>query len=269
MKSTKVLESQKRPNTACTGQVRAFAHTCGDSAPTADSASGDFVRQIPPLPVTPAVSLLRPKNTKKVRAQIMQEIVFKPKYPPQLTFGSLVFIPIEFYILWQIFSGKDASPENIFGAVFFGLLLIILPFAYIKRMVFRANNFSIEKFILPTKTIEYSDVTDVGAMALKTRNGDLSLRTMVNSDELSNIFAGLIEQGKINRHQLENKVDSRAMIFRKAIKPAGIISLALWVVMFFVFPYKDSFFRDISLVGFFLPVYVVVYQVLKNRADNQ
>jgi hypothetical protein len=39
--------------------------------------------------------------------------------------------------------------------------------------------------------------------------------------------------------------------------------------MFFVFPYKDSFFRDISLVGFFLPVYVVVYQVLKNRADNQ
>ena len=43
------------PNTACTGQVRAFAHTFGDSAPTADSASGGFFRHIPPLPVTPAV----------------------------------------------------------------------------------------------------------------------------------------------------------------------------------------------------------------------
>jgi hypothetical protein len=32
-----------------------FAHTFGDSAPTADSASGGFVRQIPRLPVTPAV----------------------------------------------------------------------------------------------------------------------------------------------------------------------------------------------------------------------
>jgi hypothetical protein len=43
------------PNTACTGQVRAFAHTFGSVAPTADSASGGFVRQFPPLPVTPAV----------------------------------------------------------------------------------------------------------------------------------------------------------------------------------------------------------------------
>jgi hypothetical protein len=35
--------------------VRAFAHTFGILAPTADSASGGFVRQIPPLPVTPAI----------------------------------------------------------------------------------------------------------------------------------------------------------------------------------------------------------------------
>jgi len=35
--------------------VRAFAHTCGDSAPTADSASGGSSRHIPHLPVTPAV----------------------------------------------------------------------------------------------------------------------------------------------------------------------------------------------------------------------
>ena len=39
----------------CTGQVRAFARTFGILAPTANSASGGFLRQIPPLPVTPAV----------------------------------------------------------------------------------------------------------------------------------------------------------------------------------------------------------------------
>jgi len=32
-----------------------IAHTCGDSAPMVGSASGGFVRQVPPLPVTPAV----------------------------------------------------------------------------------------------------------------------------------------------------------------------------------------------------------------------
>jgi len=35
--------------------VRGFARTFGDSAPTADSASGSFSRQIPHLPLTPAV----------------------------------------------------------------------------------------------------------------------------------------------------------------------------------------------------------------------
>jgi hypothetical protein len=46
---------QPAPNTARTGQVRAAALTFGDSSPTADSASGGFVRHIPRLPVTPAV----------------------------------------------------------------------------------------------------------------------------------------------------------------------------------------------------------------------
>jgi hypothetical protein len=53
---------EKLPNTACTGQVRAFARTFGESAPTADSASGGFIRQIPPLPVTPAVGQVIPKG---------------------------------------------------------------------------------------------------------------------------------------------------------------------------------------------------------------
>jgi hypothetical protein len=52
----KVL-GQNRPNTACTGQVRGFARTFGVAAPTADSASGGFSSQFPPLPVTPAVGL--------------------------------------------------------------------------------------------------------------------------------------------------------------------------------------------------------------------
>jgi hypothetical protein len=39
-------------------KVRAFAALSEKAAPTADSASGGFVRQFPPLPVTPAVSHL-------------------------------------------------------------------------------------------------------------------------------------------------------------------------------------------------------------------
>jgi len=51
------LAQQKTPNTACTGQVRGFARTFGESVPTADTASGGFVRQIPPSPLMPPVGL--------------------------------------------------------------------------------------------------------------------------------------------------------------------------------------------------------------------
>jgi outer membrane protein assembly factor BamB len=46
-----MLKTKKRANTACTGQVRAVGRTFGVAAPTADSASGGFIRQVPPLPV--------------------------------------------------------------------------------------------------------------------------------------------------------------------------------------------------------------------------
>jgi len=47
--------NKRQANTACTGQVRAVGRTFGTPASTADSAFGGFSRQIPPLPVTPAV----------------------------------------------------------------------------------------------------------------------------------------------------------------------------------------------------------------------
>jgi hypothetical protein len=55
---TNLIDERKTPNTACTGQVRAVGRTFGILAPTADSASGSFSRQLPPLPVTPAVGPL-------------------------------------------------------------------------------------------------------------------------------------------------------------------------------------------------------------------
>jgi hypothetical protein len=47
--------------------VRAFVHTFGESAPKADSASGGFVCQVPPLPVTPAV-------------ETVEKVTFQKKY---------------------------------------------------------------------------------------------------------------------------------------------------------------------------------------------
>jgi len=170
--------------------------------------------------------------------------------------------------MWQLLSGKDTSPENIFGAGFFGLMLALMPFVFVKRIVFNATSFSIERYLWPAKTIEYSEVIDIGTTMIRTRNGNLVIQSMRNGDELRKILTDLVEQGKINRYQIENKVIAQEVISKKALLPAGIISFLLWTITFFVWPYEESLFRDLSLLVFFIPIYIVVYRFLRNRTEN-
>jgi hypothetical protein len=55
--------------------VRALPTLSGSLAPTADSASGGFVRQIPPLPVTPAVGRLLNINIKEMVYEIILSLL--------------------------------------------------------------------------------------------------------------------------------------------------------------------------------------------------
>ena len=66
----RAVSSEQVADKACTGQVRAFAHTFGDSIPTADSASGGFSRQIPPLPVPITCSVKGGRN-------FVEQVVFE------------------------------------------------------------------------------------------------------------------------------------------------------------------------------------------------
>ena len=199
----------------------------------------------------------------------MQQQIFKPKYPIKIYLGLVLIIPMELFLLGQLLSSKDTSPENIFAVGFFGLMLALMPYTFVKRIVFNTHSFSIEKYLWPTKTIEYTDVVDIGATVIKTRNGNLAIQSMTNADELRNILTGLIEQGRISPYQIENKVVGQEIISKKALIPAAIISFTLWVITSFIWPYEESFFRDLSIILFFVPAYIVVYQFLKSRTESK
>jgi hypothetical protein len=199
----------------------------------------------------------------------MQQQIFKPKYPGTIFLGFLLIVSIEAYLLWQILSGIDASSGNVLAAVIFGLGIIIMPYAVVKRIVFGSQSFSIEKYFWPTKTIDYTEVTDVGPALIKTRKGGFSFRSMNNAEELHNILTGLIERGKINRYQIENEAVNLENIGKKALLPAGIVSFVLWAVIFIVWPYKESLFRDLSILLIFVPTYFLVYQFMKSRVKSQ
>jgi hypothetical protein len=126
----------------------------------------------------------------------MKEMVFIPKYPAKLHLGLIVSSAVEIYLLWQLLTGTDRSQENILVAIFFGVMIAILSNMFIKRIFFEKNAFSIEKYIGPTKTIEYADVVDIGIATIRTRKGIFTIPPMRNSIEFRNILAKRIEQSK-------------------------------------------------------------------------
>jgi len=117
----------------------------------------------------------------------------------------------------------------------------------IRKFVFHQSSFTIMRFILPPKTINYSDVEDIGSVKIKTKKGNLQLAGMINSDELINKFNELISQGKIHQNNLEHKLRAKETIWRKAMFPSLGISLPLWALAFYFWPFDRMWF---SAVGF-------------------
>ncbi|MBI3176314.1 MAG: hypothetical protein HYZ25_21520 [Chloroflexi bacterium] len=98
---------------------------------------------------------------------------------------------------------------------------------------------------------------------------------MSNAADLRYLFKELIEQGKINQHQIENKAVVEDMVQRKSIFPSIIITFMLWGVLLFFWPYYYYSLRfNILGIGFsywliFIIVSPVVRWVIKKRIDNQ
>jgi hypothetical protein len=199
----------------------------------------------------------------------MQDTIFKPKYSSRLYLGFVFLIPLEAFALWSIFSISAKSAEMIFWAGFFGLMILLMPFVFIKQITFKGHSFSIEKYVLPPKTIDYSDVIDIGNTAIKTKHGSIAIRSMKNSEELTDLLKKLIVEGKISTYQIENKLVVQENLSRKAILPSGIIASVLWFAFLFFFPYEKSLFRDLSILLFWIPTYILVYRFMKSKAENQ
>ena len=198
----------------------------------------------------------------------MQETVFKPNYPLHLYLGLVGIIPMEAFALWSLFSSSNKSAEMIFAAGFFGLIILLMPFVLIKRIRFESHSFTIEKYSLPPKTIDYSNVIDIGETGVKTKQGSIVISGMENSEELTSLLKKLISEGKINSHQIENKLVGQEVLSRKAVMPASIISIIIWIVSLFFFPYEKSMFRDLSFLLIWTPIYLLIYRLMKNKADN-
>jgi hypothetical protein len=71
---------------------------------------------------------------------------FQTKISRENGSGASFINPMDAFFLWQLISGMDSSAENIFGAIFFSLIVAAIPYAFVRRVVFDAHSFSIEKY---------------------------------------------------------------------------------------------------------------------------
>jgi hypothetical protein len=199
----------------------------------------------------------------------MSEIIFIPKYTTKHRLTPPVLIPFTIFVLGLVISGADRRIEAILFAVFLCVITASLPYTFIKRIVFTEHAFAIEKFLWPTKIIEYTEVSDLSGSTIKTRNGNVLIGSVVNSDELLNIFTQLIEQGKISRHQIENKLiaQENRMLWTSLI--SAFLGLGLRVLVDNFWPYDNRFSSDIRFLGIAILLYFVISQFMKMRSENQ
>ncbi|NSW52775.1 MAG: hypothetical protein HPY85_09745 [Anaerolineae bacterium] len=188
----------------------------------------------------------------------MKELNFKTQYSVVYYFRlTLSFILTIFFILLVF---EDNLMAAIFVAVLGFVPLMAILFFHIKKIVFNENSFSVQKFIGPVKVINYVDVVDIGLNTIKTKKGNILLRDMKNRKELRKIFKKFLEQGTIDREQIEGKLENQEINSIKAYIPALIISSVLSIIVVIILPFKiGDFANSLLFFGLFFPIFYILY----------
>jgi hypothetical protein len=133
------------------------------------------------------------------------------------------------------------------------LLIALIGFCFwwtrylIRHFIFTPSSFTLVRYIMPPKTINYAEITDIGNTKIKTKIGNINLTGITNVGEIIDDFNDLINQGKINRNQLEKKVRIEEITWHKSILPALIISLPFWGMLFYFWPFHKMWFSPLGL----------------------
>jgi hypothetical protein len=167
------------------------------------------------------------------------------------------------------------------GVIFMAVVVVLFCLWWtrklIRRMVFTATDFSVERYIWLTKTYHYSEVIDIGVTQIKTRRGTIGMEGMNNGFELRKLFVQLIQQDIIHYSQLENKLFDKQRIQIKSTLPALLISLIPWSVLLYF--YRPYFFHYSALASvlivtlswmlFYLLSVSVVSPIIKRKLEKQ
>jgi hypothetical protein len=134
---------------------------------------------------------------------------------------------------------------NIAGLAYLVFFFLRFSRLYIRRIIFTPSYFLVEKYVWPSKKINYSDVIDLGISKVKTRRGEISLVAMNNIAELRSLFIDLLRQGTIDIDQFENKAIGEDLVLDNSFWPSLVVTIVLSVIFLVYWFYQGS---DLSLL---------------------
>jgi len=166
---------------------------------------------------------------------MMQKEIFKPKYSIKGSWDVLSLSLLMIIVLLLSFFKFGVRFSNVSDFVFLIFFMLYFSRNYIRRIVFKSSCFIVEKYVWPSIKIDYSDVIDLGMFKVTTRKGDVSFAGMSNARQLHVLLLELVKQGKIHKMQIENKVVTKEINFRKFIIPTIVVFYIVWRILIFLY----------------------------------
>jgi hypothetical protein len=128
-----------------------------------------------------------------------EEIVFKPRYPLRIRLSVYLYpigvIACIFFIM-MAFATRSIFPYAIY-AIIFGFTVLSMPLVIFREVRFGEAIF-LKRYFMPSRTIQYEDVTDFTLRGLVAKHGGIPLANLQNRADFEKIIKRLVAQHKIH-----------------------------------------------------------------------
>ena len=177
---------------------------------------------------------------------------FKPEYSLIQKVG-LFFSPlIVAIVVFAALAGGREQPLLYLGLLF-PFAYIMLPFAIVRQIRFD-EKFFVDRFIVPSLELDYTDIVDVGISGFKTKKRSFSLAGAKNADDFRGMLAYAMEKRNISQSQIKGKLAKQEVVAWKTVAFSQLAAIPITLALAFFVPSLFSVFGELTFVVVFAAV---------------
>jgi hypothetical protein len=187
---------------------------------------------------------------------------FIPRYEFRQRFA-LIAAPFMLALaVWAAVSGGREEPMLYVAAAFFALAAVVIPFRFVRRIRF-GSCIHVDRYLLPSIRIEYSEIQDIGVTTVKTRRANISMFGMRNASELLALLGDARTRGEISEGQIEGSLAARETLAWTASSYAILPSIVVTALLLWLSPVRIAMDGRLSFLVYWTPTFLASYFIAK------